>query len=318
MRLAWPDAALCVLLCGIAHPAMAQERNFSVVFPELQYTRHCSSEIEIHNVSQRFVDFEVVGHQSSGAVTALVERKTNRFHLAPSELIAVRLEVQNDVAWAEVIETVPSTRLNPTLAIGAFTECLDGTERITEPREIAPVVRDLSFTLIQPAAPSSAIFLLINASDSRMLWSACYSGGSTVSNEKGEMVPLCSETLERTLAPYQSWRLTATINGKPLVQFHSTGSAVAMQLLTQSAPSATVQSRIYHPLRPGQVRPVIPHFLADLNNLFSCFVLISTKRKVTVNHRFAGVCQRSVYEAQPCRGGGPRSCRIERFCSGIP
>jgi hypothetical protein len=56
-----------------------------------------------------------------------------------------------------------------------------------------------------------------------------------VSNGEGEMVPLCSETLERTLAPYQSWRLATTVGGKPLVRFRATGAAVAVQVLSPSA-----------------------------------------------------------------------------------
>ena len=55
------------------------------------------------------------------------------------------------------------------------------------------------------------------------------------------MTPLCSESLDRTLAPYQSWRLATSIDGKPLVRFRATGSAVAVQMLAPGAP----QVRLY-------------------------------------------------------------------------
>jgi hypothetical protein len=233
------NAALCLLFWGISNcqPVLGQERNVSVVLPELQYARHCSSEITLHNVSARFVDVAVVGHKSNGAIVGLMERKTNRIRVSPSEYVQVRLQVQDDVAWAEVIEAVPQPRLRPVLSISAFTECLDGNELLTEPREIAPLIENPKFSVEPSASPAPAgtVLLVINASDKRMNWIACYSAGTTVSNGEGEMIPLCSERLERVLAPYQSWRLVTTLKGNPLVRFRATGEAVAMQLLTPSA-----------------------------------------------------------------------------------
>lgn len=221
---------------------MAQGRGFPFVLPELQYSSHCSSEISIHNVSPRFVDLEVVGHKSTGALAGLIDRRTNRLRLRPSERVQVRLDVEEDVAWAEVIEIVPSPRLKPVLAVSGKTECLDGNELLTAAREIAPVSGDPKFAIDHEAASlNGMVLLLINASDRRMSWTACYSAGHTVSDGNGAMMPLCSESLHRTLAPYQSWRLAAAVEGKPLVRFNATGPAVAMQMLAPAAP----QVRLY-------------------------------------------------------------------------
>jgi hypothetical protein len=204
------------------------------VLPELQYTRHCSTGISAKNTSQRYVDAEVTPHTSNGALLGLVERKSNRLRLAPFESVQVKIDVQDQTVWAAITETVPSPKLHPVLAIGAQTQCVDVNELLTATREIAPLVNDprLSFT----APPKDAVLLIINASSSRAIWSACYSAGNTVSNGRGEMVPLCSEELDRTLAPYQSWRLPAAFEGKPLIRFTAQGSAIALQMLTPSAP----------------------------------------------------------------------------------
>lgn len=228
---------LCLLLWGVSNPAAAQERAFSVVLPELQYSRHCSSEIDLHNTSPRFVDVDIVGHKSTGAIRGLLDRKTNRLRLNPGERVALRLDVQNESAWAQIVETVPHPRLNPVLAISGFTECLNGNELLSQPREIASPARDPHFSL-DPASVSGrsgTVLLIINASAAHVSWSACYSAGTEVSNGKGEMTSLCSQTLESTLAAYQSCRLATSIDGKPLIRFRARGPAVAMQILTPSS-----------------------------------------------------------------------------------
>ena len=216
---------------------VAQERIFSVVLPELQHSRHCSSEISLSNTSARFVDVEVIGHKATGALVGLVDRRSNKIRLHPSERTTLRLETEDAEAWAEVLEVVPSPRLHPVLSVAGKTDCLDINELVTATREVAPVVADPAFTLDYDAALlNGKVLLLINASDSSMQWSACYSSGTTVSDGNGGMRLLCSELLERTLAPYQSSRLAASIDGKPLVRFRARGPAVAMQMLTPSAP----------------------------------------------------------------------------------
>ena len=226
-------AALC-FLWGVCNPVAAQERSFSVVLPELQYSLHCSSEISLKNTSPRFVDVDVSGHKSNGALVSMVDRRSQRIRLAPAAIIRAKFDVQNEVAWAEIVEIVPSPRLRPVLSISGKTECLDVMELLTEPREIAPLVNNPRFSL--NATEAGAILLVINASDTRMHWSACYSAGHAVSNNHGSMIPLCSEEVERSLAPYQSWRLPTSSEGNPLVRFRATGTAVAMQLLKTAAP----------------------------------------------------------------------------------
>ena len=221
---------------------MAQERNFSVVLPELQYSHHCSSEIALTNPSPRFVDVSVAGHKASGALVGLVDRRSNKLRLHPAERVTVKLDVEQEDAWAEIIEVVPSPRLAPVLVVSGHTECLAVTELVTAAREVAPIVADPAFSLDYDAAMlNGKILLVINASDKRMQWSACYSSGTTVSNGNGGMMLLCSESLERTLAPYQSSRLATSIEGKPLVRFRAQGTAVALQMVTLSAP----QVRLY-------------------------------------------------------------------------
>ncbi len=221
---------------------MAQERSVSVVLPELQYSPHCSSEITLHSTSQRFVDVDVVGHKSTGALVGLVDRRANRVRMKPAERVVVKLAIENDVAWAEVVEWVPSPRLKPVLAVSGRTECLDTNELVAAGREIAPVMSEPHFAIDHSAAAlNGRVLLLINASDQSMAWTACYSGGTTISDGKGGMVPLCSETIDRTLGPFQSSRLAAAIDGNPLVQFRATGLVVAMQMLVPSAP----QVRLY-------------------------------------------------------------------------
>lgn len=221
---------------------MAQDRPVSVVLPELQYTAHCSSEISLHNTSARFVDVDVVGHKSTGALVGLVDRRTNRLRLRPMERVEIKLAIENDAGWAEVIEIVPSPRLKAVLAVSGKTECVATNELVTAGREIAPVVSSPHFAIDHSAAAlNGMVLLLINASDQPMAWTACYSGGTMISNGSGAMVPLCSEFLDRTLGPFQSWRLAASIDGNPLVGFRATGTAVAMQMLAPSAP----QVRLY-------------------------------------------------------------------------
>ena len=243
-----PRAEECSVVLALLTLLVAQERNFAVVLPELQYSRQCSSEISIHNTGPRFVDLELAGHKASGALVGLVDRKTNRMRLRPSERVAVRLDVVDEVAWAVVIELVPSPRLQPVLAVSGKTECLDANELLTASREIAPIISDPKFALdYEAAALNGKVLLLINASNRRMEWKACYSSGTTVSDGNGGMTSVCSESLERTLAPYQSSRLPASVDGKPLVRFRATGSGVAMQMLAPSAPQVrlyTVESTI--------------------------------------------------------------------------
>lgn len=220
----------------------AQERAFSIALPELQYSRQCSSEISIHNPSPRLVDVTVVGHRSTGAVVGLVDKRSNYIRLRPSEQVLLRLDVENEDAWAEVSEVVPHPKLQPVLAVSGKTECLDGNELLTASRDIAAIASDPGFTLDHEAAAGNGrVLLVINASDRRLQWSACYSSGTTVSDGKGGMTPVCSEALERTLAPFQSSRLAASIEGKPLMRFHATGAAVALQMLAPAAP----QVRLY-------------------------------------------------------------------------
>ena len=148
---------------------MAQERGFAVVLPELQYSRQCSSEISLHNLSPRFVDVEVIGHKSTGALVGLIDRPVNRMRLRPTERARMRLDVEDDVAWAEVVEIIPSPRLRPVLAIGGKTECLDGNELLTAGREIAAVTADPGFsTGHESALLNGMVLLLINASGQRM------------------------------------------------------------------------------------------------------------------------------------------------------
>lgn len=215
---------------------IAQERNFSVVLPELQYTNHCSSEISLRNTSPRFVDVEIAGHKSTGALVGLIDRRSNRIRLRPAERSQVRLEVENDVAWAEVTEILPHPRLTPALAITATTECIDVNQLLTSAREIAPIMANPVFNIdYATASANGLVLLLINASGESMHWTACYSAGHTISDGNGNMTPLCTEVLDRTLGPYQSSRLRASLDGKPLVQFRAEGSAVAMQMLAPTA-----------------------------------------------------------------------------------
>jgi hypothetical protein len=228
------QAALWIAVFSTIFPQAAvhaQERGYSVVLPELQYSRSCVSHISLHNTSPRFVDVEVDGHRSNGALASIEDHKTNRMRLAPSARLELRLNIEADTAWAEIVETVPAPRLHPVLEIRGTTQCLDGNQLLTEAREIAPLVAHPRFS-IPPVAGRGGVLLLINASDTRMRWFACYSAGTTVSNGDGEMVPLCSESSDRTLAPYQSSRVPTTVDGNPLVQFHASGTAVAIQLLT--------------------------------------------------------------------------------------
>lgn len=245
----WDAVLLTLLFWGVGNPAAAQERTYSVVLPELQYAHHCSSEIQLHNVSPRFVDVDVIGHKSTGAIVGLLERNTNHFRLSPSETAHVRLDVEDDTAWAQIDEIVPHPRLQPVLAVSAFTECLDGNERLSEPREIAATTRDPRFSLDPTtAAASGTTLLMINDSTDRVEWSACYSAGTEVSNGNGQMTMLCSQTLESTLAAYQSCHLATSVEGKPLVRFRAHGPSVAVQVLTQSSPRVQlykVESRIH-------------------------------------------------------------------------
>ena len=221
---------------------MAQERNFSIVLPELQYSKRCSSEISLRNTSPRFIDVDIAGHKSTGALVALTDRPSNHFRLRPAERLQLRLDVENDTAWAEVIETVPHASLTPGLAVAAKTECLDGNKLLTAAREDAPVSSNPGFAIDHSAAKlNGMVLLVVNASSQPMHWTACYSAGHTVSDGTGRMTPLCSETVHRTLAPFQSSRVAATVDGNPLVRFHSEGLAVAMQMLASEAP----QVRLY-------------------------------------------------------------------------
>lgn len=217
---------------------LAQERPFETVLPELQYGPHCSSEITIHNTSHRFVDAEVTGHRASGALTALAGRPTALIALAPGDTAKLKLDIDDGTGWARIVERVPSPKLQPVLAISGQTQCLEGTELISEPRQIAPVSNNPSFTTTAPGdAIAGEVLLLINNSVSDMTWRACYSGGHTVSDGNGAMVLLCDTSAERTLGPYQSWRLPTVAEGKPLLRFRAEGRSVAMQLLVPSAAS---------------------------------------------------------------------------------
>ena len=243
-----PSFALYFAALALCTSALSQNRAYTVVLPELQYSGHCVSEAVLSNLSLRFVDVEIVGHRSNGGLLGLVGSKSNRLRLAPSARVLFRLDVEDDIGWAEVIEIVPSPRLRPVLSVSGKTECLDGNELLTVRREIAALTANPHFSLDpSTVAAKGGVLLLINVSDTSLHWSACYSAGHTVSNGQGEMTPLCSTTEESTLAPYQSWRVMTAMDGKQLVRFSAAGPAVALQFFAPTEPKVNlfhVESRI--------------------------------------------------------------------------
>jgi hypothetical protein len=229
------------LLCGGWCPAQdhliardqAEARHLATIIPGLYYSAACDSDIELRNLAQRAIVVEVAGYRSDGSLTALEDSPVNRIQLAAGQRKKVRLAVQSDEAWAEILEI---SNAHSSLAISANTSCRDGTGLRTVPRPVAYPLASPSFQMDFEQAPHDGSQLLVlNPTESGIQFAACYSGGHLISNDKGEMVPLCSESYDTALAPFHSTRLDLEREGRVLVRLRTAGDAVVLQMLKPAA-----------------------------------------------------------------------------------
>jgi hypothetical protein len=196
------------------------------VLPGLYSSGNCDSEIELRNLSERVITLEVLGHRSDGSLCPLKNRRGSRLKLLPGERQSVRLDAGvSEEAWAQIEH-------GGSLGISASTSCRDGEELRTESRPVAYPLPDAGFRMAYESVPRDGSELLVlNTSPDAVRWTACYSGGHLVSNDSGEMVPLCTDNQDAVLLPYHSTRVALVREGRVLIRLQTTGEAVVLQLL---------------------------------------------------------------------------------------
>jgi hypothetical protein len=213
----------------------AQTRAIESVLPSLEYSRACTSSVELRNLSQRSVQVEVEGHRGTGGLVALSGREGLDVELAALARLTLKLAVEGEAGtgWVKVREWVPAGA-SGVVAVQGATECLTGDQ-------LRSVVREVAFPTFSPwfsgdvADLAGSEIWLINTSESAAIASGCYSSGTLFSNpgrnSSAELAPVCSESFHVQIPPFGT-------RGFPVTRAHSThfsikteGRGLVLQML---------------------------------------------------------------------------------------
>jgi hypothetical protein len=226
------SCALCLL------PAAApQERTVESVLPALAYGAKCSSNVELHNLSDRPVTLEVEGHKSTGALAPLAGHPSMTIHLNPVERASFKLQIDEETtsAWIKVKEIIPSPRLNSVVAVSGSTECVVGDQLRSTPRELAYPTRNPWFSGNVTEIPGEEL-LVINTSERAARAWLCYSAGNLYavpgkSNAPAQLTPLCSSDAIVQIPPFGSRQFPVQRESSTYFSLKTEGAAVVLQML---------------------------------------------------------------------------------------
>lgn len=212
--------------------AFAQPRTMTSIVPALAYGPHCSTTLQLQNLSDRPVAFSLDGHRESGALVSLAGQPTTALRLDPHQQAVYSLAIDEETtsAWAKVTETIPEPSLSPALAITAATECTIDAQLRTTTRTVAYPTRNPWFAGDVADMPANVISL-INTSESAIRATACYSSGSLYSVQGAPLQPVCDSTLDVQVPPFNSRQFPVSRNGTFHFSLKTQGRAIVLEML---------------------------------------------------------------------------------------
>ena len=212
-------------------PVAAQSRFITSVVPSLAYGSSCSSTLLVQNVSERAVAFDIEGHRESGALVGLAGRDGATIYLEAHQRASYKLAIEEETsaAWAEIREQIPAPDLAPALAISASTECLAANQLRTAARSVSYPTRNPWFDG-DVGELRGDLVSLINASESAVRASGCYSSGNLYSTGS-ELRPICSATVEVQIPPFGSRQFPVARDGSTHLSLKTRGPAIVLEML---------------------------------------------------------------------------------------
>lgn len=227
------------LLCGVLPFALfaaahAGERTIETVIPALSYTAWCSSTIDVQNLGDRTVRFEIEAHRSSGALIPWTAHQSTHNLLEAGERATYRaaMEESTTAAWVKIRETVPAAA-SPALAVSGKVECIAGNELRTASREVSYPTRNPWYAG-ETGAPGGVISL-INTSERAARAALCYASRTLFSvpgRTPGEQLqPLCSTSLDAQIPPFGSREFPVEQSGNSYFSIRTQGDSIALQML---------------------------------------------------------------------------------------
>jgi len=217
--------------------ASAQPRVIESVVPALAYGAHCSSTVELQNLSDRPVVVDVEPHRASGALVAIAGHPEITIHLTPHERPSYKLEIEEETesAWVKVRERVPSPGLSPVVAVSGQTECVVGDQLKTVGREVVYPTQSPWFSGDVTDLPGS-LLSLINTSEHAVRASACYSSGGlfsapTAARAAAELTPICTTAFEVQIPPFGAREFPVARNGSSHFSLKTQGAAIVLEML---------------------------------------------------------------------------------------
>lgn len=230
------------LPAGTVVPAAAQVgpmepwRTVESVLPALAYGATCSSEIELHNLSDRPVTVEVEGHRGSGALVGLAGLPGNTLRLAPHQQGKYKLAIPEETtdAWVKVRERSPPGTA-PAIAVSAESECLSGDQLRSVRRDVAFPQRNPWFDA-EVEALTGGVVSLINTSPAGALVRLCYSMGNLYSvprrdGRAGDLMPICSQAFDLLIPPFGARQFPVERDGSSYFSLRTAGQAIVLEML---------------------------------------------------------------------------------------
>jgi hypothetical protein len=212
-------------------PLLGQGRVVTSVIPSLVYGGGCSSTVVLRNLSERTVTVEVEGHRESGAMVGLAGLAGATLRLDPQSQTSYKLDIEEETmgAWAKVRERIPSADLQPGLAISASTDCVVANQLRTAARTVTYPTRSPWFDGDVSEMHGNMISL-INASESAVRASGCYSAGGLYSTA-AELRPICNATFDVQNPPFGSRQFPVLRDGSTHLSLKTRGPAIVLEML---------------------------------------------------------------------------------------
>jgi hypothetical protein len=250
--LPWSKGA-ALLALSLAN-ACAQDR----VLTQLTYGGGCSSTVELRNLSAVAVDAVLEAHRGNGALLGFAGIAGNAVRLAPGATARYRLDIpENETdthAWVVLRDDGGRT----SVALSGATECRDGNELRTLPREVAYPMRNAIFAGDVPEIRGS-LLAVINTSPQTAVASVCYSSGNLYSvpgdtPAARDLQPICSTWRDVQVPPYGTRNLEVQRGGSTWFSVKVRGDAVLLEIL-RPADSSMRTYRVDSTIRFGSEVP---------------------------------------------------------------
>lgn len=216
--------------------AAAAGRVVETVLPALSYSPSCTSNVDIENLGDRAVAFEIEAHRSSGALVPFADHQPNAARLQPGEHITYRAGSGEDTtgAWAKIREKIPAAQLSPVLAISGKVECIAGNELLTASREVSYPSRNPWFSG-DISELRNGIVSMINTSEQPAMASLCYASRTLFSvpgkTPDAQLLPLCSSAFDVQVPPFGSREFPVEQGGNSYFSIRTRGQAVVLHML---------------------------------------------------------------------------------------